>query len=83
MKTISLAVSEDTYETFRRAAQTTNRSIAHLIRDAMAWYETTKLHQLAPLQEIPLLPGHRLVHSERFNREEVYEDFFAKDFDKS
>jgi hypothetical protein len=38
MRTISLAVSEKNYELFRQLAQTENRSIASLIRDAMADY---------------------------------------------
>lgn len=38
MRTISLAVSEKNYELFRELAQTENRSIASLIRDAMADY---------------------------------------------
>ncbi|MBJ7459316.1 MAG: CopG family transcriptional regulator [Thermoleophilaceae bacterium] len=38
MRTISLAVSEKNYELFRELAQTEDRSIASLIRDAMAEY---------------------------------------------
>ncbi len=38
MKTISLAVSEKHYELFRQRAKAENRSIASLIRDAMADY---------------------------------------------
>jgi hypothetical protein len=38
MRTISLAVSEKNYELFRELAQTEDRSIASLIRDAMAQY---------------------------------------------
>jgi hypothetical protein len=38
MRTISLAVSEKNYELFRQLAQTEDRSIASLIRDAMAEY---------------------------------------------
>lgn len=38
MRTISLAVSEKNYELFRERAQAENRSIASLIRDAMASY---------------------------------------------
>jgi hypothetical protein len=38
MRTISLAVSEKNYELFRELAQTEDRSIASLIRDAMADY---------------------------------------------
>lgn len=38
MRTISLAVSEKNYELFRERAMAENRSIASLIRDAMADY---------------------------------------------
>jgi hypothetical protein len=38
MRTISLAVSEKNYELFRELAQAESRSIASLIRDAMADY---------------------------------------------
>ncbi len=38
MRTISLAVSEKNYELFRERALRENRSIASLIRDAMADY---------------------------------------------
>lgn len=38
MRTISLAVSEKNYELFRERAKAENRSIASLIRDAMADY---------------------------------------------
>lgn len=38
MRTISLAVSEKNYELFRERAKAENRSIASLIRDAMAEY---------------------------------------------
>lgn len=38
MRTISLAVSEKNYELFRERATVENRSIASLIRDAMAQY---------------------------------------------
>jgi hypothetical protein len=38
MRTISVAVSEKNYELFRQLAKTEERSIASLIRDAMAQY---------------------------------------------
>ncbi|MGH2960310.1 MAG: ribbon-helix-helix protein, CopG family [Solirubrobacterales bacterium] len=41
MRTISLAVSEKNYELFRELARAENRSIASLIRDAMASYIQT------------------------------------------
>jgi hypothetical protein len=62
MRTISLAVSEKNYELFRERAQAENRSIASLIRDAMADYlrrEATAPGSLTPDATVvqQLLPG--------------------------
>ena len=58
MRTISVAVSEKNYELFRERAQAEDRSIASLIRDAMAAYvgkgvPATSTEGAAPA----LLPG--------------------------
>jgi hypothetical protein len=60
MRTISLAVSEKSYELFRERAQAEDRSIASLIRDAMSLY----LQSPAPAPDSPeaalvrqILPG--------------------------
>jgi hypothetical protein len=49
------------YEAFRFAAKKQNRSIALLIREAMAEYRVSKLEVKTRLLDIPVLPGHRLV----------------------
>jgi len=59
MKTISLAVSEPDYEAFRRAAEVEGRSIAQLIREAMATYRAERLETRTPLRVLPVLIGHR------------------------
>lgn len=62
MRTISLAVSEKNYELFRELAQTEDRSIASLIRDAMADYiaksgNAPAADQAGPTVVQQLLPG--------------------------
>lgn len=59
MKTISVSVSEQDYEHFRRAAREQNRSVAQLIREAMAWYRNERLTIRRPLTDLPVLAGHR------------------------
>jgi hypothetical protein len=76
MKTISLSVSETDYETFRRAAQAQRRSIAQLIREAMAFYRKEKLIDRTPVLDVPVLPGHRLI-GEFPTRAEIYDEIFA------
>lgn len=76
MKTISVAVSEDDYETFRRAARAEHRSIAQLIREAMSFYRNERLERRPPLRDIPVLAGHRPT-GELPSRSEVYDELFA------
>lgn len=59
MKTISVAVSEADYETFRQAARRRNGSAAQLIREAMAFYRAEKLEERPRLTDLPVLAGHR------------------------
>jgi hypothetical protein len=59
MKAISLSVSESDYEAFRQAARADGRSIAFLIREAMAVYRLEHLEARTPLTVVPVLPGHR------------------------
>lgn len=59
MKTISVAVSEEDYEAFRHAAGESGRSIAQLIREAMAVYRQERLERRTPLQDLRILAGHR------------------------
>lgn len=75
MKTISVAVSEADYEAFREAARQRDRSIAQLIRDAMARYRETELEPRTPLRSVPVLPGHRLV-GKLPSRSELYDEVF-------
>lgn len=76
MKTISVAVSDNDYEAFRRAARAQRRSIAQLIREAMAYYRTEKIVARSPLTDVPVLAGHRLV-GRLPDRHEVYDEIFA------
>jgi hypothetical protein len=78
MKPISLSVSNDDYEAFRKAARERNTSIAQLIRDAMLLYRTERLERRTPLEELPLLTGHRPVESLP-SRAELYDEVFARD----
>lgn len=75
MKTISVAVSESDYDAFRQAARQRDRSIAQLIRDAMARYRETELEPRSPLRSVPVLPGHRPVGALP-SRSELYDEIF-------
>jgi hypothetical protein len=76
MKTISVAVSESDYDVFREAARQRDRSIAQLIRDAMARYREIELEPRTPLRSVPVLPGHRPV-GQLPSRSELYDEIFA------
>jgi hypothetical protein len=76
MKTISVAVSKSDYDAFREAARRRGRSIAQLIRDAMARYRATELEPRSPLRSVPVLPGHRPV-GRLPSRSELYDEIFA------
>lgn len=76
MKTISVGVSEDDYEVFREAAGRSDRSIAQLIREAMARYREEELERRTRLEEVPVLPGHRL-RAPLPDRDELYDEIFA------
>ena len=75
MKMISVQVSKSDYEAFREASKKQHRSIAQLIREAMAFYREQKLQQRTPLTDVPVLAGHRLL-GPLPGREEVYEEIF-------
>ena len=77
MKTISVSVSSQDYEAFRRSARRSKRSIAHLIREAMAFYRQEKLEQTSRLTELPALAGHRAV-SGLPGKAELYEEIFGE-----
>ena len=75
MKPISLSVSEADYEAFRRAAKEQGRSIAQLIREAMAFFRANRLERRQRLTELPVLPGHRPTGALP-SRSELYDDIF-------
>ena len=77
MKTVSISVSEADYEAFREAARKRDRSIAQLVREAMAFYREERLHPRTRLQEVPVLPGHRPL-GELPSRGELYEEIFRE-----
>ncbi len=78
MRTISVAVSESDYEVFRRVAQSHQRSIAQLIREAMSFYRKQRLEKRMPLQDLPVLAGHRPL-GELPDRAAVYDELFSPD----
>jgi len=78
MKTISLSVSESDYEAYRKASKKQNRSIALLIREAMAEYRASKLREQSRLTDVPALPGHRLIGNLP-SREEIYDEIFRRE----
>jgi hypothetical protein len=76
MKTISVAVSEADYEAFRDGAQAQGRSIAQLIREAMALYREQRLESRSRMLDVPVLVGHRPVIDVLPSREELYDDIY-------
>jgi len=78
MKSISLSVIESDYEAFRRAAEDSGRSIAQLIREAMALYREERIDRGTPLREVPVLAGHRLKRPLP-SRVELYDEMYGAD----
>lgn len=78
MKTISLAVSESDYEAFRLASQSSGRSVAQLIREAMAVYRREHLEKRTLLTDVPVLVGHRLL-ADLPTREEIHDEMLDRD----
>lgn len=76
MKTISVSVSKEDYEAFRRGARREKRSIAQLIRDAMTLYRQERLDEKTRLDDLPVLVGHRPLR-DLPGRAEIYEDMVA------
>ena len=76
MKTISIAVSEGDYEAFRHAAGESDRSIAQLIREAMALYREERLERRSPLRDLRVLAGHRPI-APLPSRHELYDEAFT------
>jgi len=75
MRTISISVSRDDYEAFRRGSKRLRRSIAQLIREAMALYREERLEQKSRLTELPVLVGHR-PFGRLPTRAELYDELF-------
>lgn len=76
MRTISVSVSKDDYEAFRRGARRGQRPIAQLIREAMAFYRKERLEEKSRLLELPVLVGHRPL-SNLPGRAELYDEMFG------
>ena len=76
MKTISLSVSEEDYEAFRAVADAEGRSIALLIREAMAAYRREVLERRTPLKALPVLVGHKAI-ADLPTRDELYDEVFG------
>ncbi|HET6613133.1 MAG TPA: ribbon-helix-helix protein, CopG family [Kofleriaceae bacterium] len=76
MKTISVAVSEEDYEAFRRVARATQRPIAQLIREAMAHYRG-QLGAQTSMVDVPVLVGHR-PKGDLPARGDLYDEIFKR-----
>jgi hypothetical protein len=76
MKTISVSVSKEDYEAFRRGSRRLKRPIAQLIREAMALFRQERLEERSRLTELPVLVGHRPLLSLP-TRAEIYEEIFG------
>ena len=77
MKTISVSVSSDDYEAFRRAAREQGRPIAQLIRESMAVYRAEHLEKRPRLEDLPVLAGHQPI-GDLPGRAEIYGEIFAE-----
>ena len=75
MKTISVSVSKEDYAAFRRGSKRLQRSIAQLIREAMALYREERLDEKSRLTELPVLVGHRPLAGLP-TRAELYDEIF-------
>jgi len=79
MKTISVAVSESDYESFRHLARARGSSIAQLIRDAMSQFRREHLDERGPLRDVLVLVGHRHV-APLPDRSEIYDEALGSVF---
>jgi hypothetical protein len=77
MKTISVGISTQDYEAFRRAARAQGRPIAQLIREAMAFYRAERMVERTRLDNLPALVGHRPVRPLPA-RHQIYDEVFAR-----
>jgi hypothetical protein len=77
MRTISVSVSKEEYEAFRRWSRRSKRPIAQLIREAMSFYRQERLEERSRLTELPVLVGHRPV-GRLPSRGEIYDEVFEE-----
>lgn len=77
MKTISISVSESDYEAFRVYAARHDRSIAELVREAMALYRKEKLTPTERLERIPVVHGMKPL-GPLPTREEIYDEITSR-----
>jgi hypothetical protein len=78
MRTISVSVSKADYDAFRRGSKRQKRSIAQLIREAMALYREERLEPKGRLTELPVLIGHR-PKGALPARAELYDEMFERE----
>jgi hypothetical protein len=78
MKTISVSVSTEDYDAFRRGSRRFKRPIAQLIREAMVLYRKERLQEKSRLVELPVLVGHRPLHTLP-PRGELYDEIFGEE----
>lgn len=78
MNTISIAVSNPDYEGFRTYAKVSDRSIAELIREAMAFYREKKMSNVGKLEHLTVIP-HRFKGGLP-TRVEIYDEMADRHF---
>lgn len=77
MKSISVSVSESDYEAFRAYADRNDRSIAELVREAMALYRRERLSPSERLERLPVARGMKPL-GPLPTREEIYDEIASR-----
>lgn len=77
MKSISVSVSESDYEAFRAYAARHDRSIAELVREAMALYRRERLTPTERLERLPVVHGMQPL-GPLPSKEEIYDDITSR-----
>lgn len=80
MKTISVAISEPDYAALKTFAQAEGRSVASVIREAMAAYRATVIDGRTPLRDLPVLAGHSAIAGLP-SRADVYDEVWTRGTD--
>ena len=75
MRTLHLTVTDSEYDAFRRAAEVAHRPMEQLLREAIASFQGGTRAK-APLRDLPVLQGHRLI-GELPSRADLYEEMFS------